>query len=904
MMQTTQYDSYKMQAKMPAKPELLAPVGDSESLIAAVENGADAVYLGAKILSARASANNFTIHELTDAIDYAHLRGVRAYITVNTLVKEREARDAADLLCRLEESGADAVIVQDMGLLAIALSLTPQLPIHASTQMTVHNSEGVRFMQDLGLKRVVLARELSLDEIKTIKEKTEIELEVFVHGALCISYSGQCLTSSMIGARSGNRGYCAQPCRKKYRLQMKTSGRTDGLAIGGRRIETDGEHLLSPKDLNTSRILPELIDSGVDSFKIEGRLKRPEYVACVVGIYRRLIDRYAEDPSGYFVSDEDSLRLAQLFNRGFTTAYFGEKPRSSLIARRRPYNRGVFAGTVLTYDQKWNHLRVRLSCELNSGDGIRLEIGSDAGGVVEAGMTVPRMYEGWRLVNHAESGAVVDIPADAFADLFDDAFADGCPTPETAIYRTLDKQLMDSLRRTFTSANPIRRIPVTISASAVVGSPFELQIADNDGNTACVRSEYVIEHAVKRPTTEGEIMRQLTKLGNTVFEASGADVRIEGDVFIPVSQLNQIRTDAVSELVTARTAGRRRPGSRNARSATHPPNTSNALNATHDSAANTEPEAELEAWVGAMAHEAGASEKPSLAVHVKTLAGVRNAISGGADVIYLGGERFRGEGAPDLKASLRYAQQRGRAIYLSTPGIAKDAQLAQVRETLLSAERLGFDGVIVSNHGVFRLAREIGLDTIVDRSFNVFNRSSLEFWIAHGAKMVTLSPELNFAEISAITPHGAAECVVHGRLTLMESEHCVVGGILGCGGVDAGMAEGMDEHEHTAPCETGEFELVDEKEYVFPLRMDVNCRTHLMNPDGLCMLGHIPGIIGTGVSSIRIDATAIDCARIEEITRLYRDAVDGQLPRGRKARGICKEMTGGYTTGHYRRGVL
>ncbi len=912
MIQATQYDSYKMQAKMPAKPELLAPVGDSESLIAAVENGADAVYLGAKILSARASAKNFTIHELTDAIDYAHLRGVKSYITVNTLVKESEARDAADLLCRLEESGADAVIVQDMGLLAIALSLTPQLPIHASTQMTVHNSEGVQFMQDLGLKRVVLARELSLDEIQAIKEKTEIELEVFVHGALCISYSGQCLTSSMIGARSGNRGYCAQPCRKKYRLQMKTGGRTDGLAIGGRRIGADGEHLLSPKDLNTSPILPELIDSGVDSFKIEGRLKRPEYVACVVGIYRRLIDRYVEDPPGYFVSDEDSLHLAQLFNRGFTTAYFGEKTSSSLIARKHPYNRGVFAGTVLTYDQKWNHLRVRLSCELNSGDGIRIEIGSDAGGAVEAGMTVPRMYEGWRLVNHAESGTVVDIPADAFADLFDDTFADGCPTPETVIYRTLDKQLMDSLRRTFTSANPIRRIPVTISARAVAGSPFELRIADNDGNTVCVCSDYVIEHAVKRPTTEEDIVRQLTKLGNTVFEASDADVRIEGDVFIPVSQLNQIRTDAVSELVTARTAGRRRPGSCNTRHATPPPNTPNALNATHDHDVDMGPGADPEAldatWDEALAHEAGASEKPSLAVHVKTLAGVRNAISGGADVIYLGGERFRGEEAPDLGASVRYAQQRGRAIYLNTPVIAKDAQIEPVRETLLSAERLGFDGVIVSNHGVFRLAREIGLDTIVDRSFNVFNRSSLEFWIAHGAKMVTLSPELNFAEISAITPYGAAECVVHGRLTLMESEHCVVGGILGCGGVDAGMGEGrgdgMGAHEHTAPCETGEFELVDEKEYVFPLRMDVNCRTHLMNPDELCMLGHIPGIIGTGVSSIRIDATAIDCARIEEITRLYRDAVDGTLPSGRKARGICKEMTGGYTTGHYKRGVL
>ncbi|MCK5109755.1 MAG: U32 family peptidase, partial [Methanosarcinales archaeon] len=253
------------------RPELLAPAGDRESLVAAVENGCDAVYLGAQILSARASAANFTPDELADAIDYAHLRGVKAYVTVNTLVKDSETMDAADLLYHLDKSGADSVIVQDMGLLSLARSIVPGLPIHASTQMTVHNSEGARFLQAIGVKRVVLAREMTINEIKQVRQNTEIEIETFMHGALCISYSGQCLISSMIGGRSGNRGVCAQPCRKLYELRT-----------AGRRVETDGEYLLSPKDLNASRILPELIDAGVDSLKIEGRLKRPEYVACAV----------------------------------------------------------------------------------------------------------------------------------------------------------------------------------------------------------------------------------------------------------------------------------------------------------------------------------------------------------------------------------------------------------------------------------------------------------------------------------------------------------------------------------------------------------------------------------------------------------------------------------------------
>ncbi|MHB8155948.1 MAG: peptidase U32 family protein, partial [Desulfocucumaceae bacterium] len=266
------------------RPELLAPAGGWEALTAAVENGADAVYLGGHMFSARQSADNFNDDELSRAVDYAHLRGVKLYVTVNTLIADSQMEEALEFLYRLQVLGADAAIIQDMGLASLARKAIPELSLHASTQMTAHNSPGVRELTGAGFSRVVLAREMSLEEIKLIKKTTGADLEVFIHGALCISYSGQCLLSSMIGGRSGNRGRCAQPCRMQYSLLDKN---------GSSAADTSqtGEYLLSPRDLNMSGHIPDLIRAGVGSFKIEGRMKRPEYVATVVRVYRNLIDR-------------------------------------------------------------------------------------------------------------------------------------------------------------------------------------------------------------------------------------------------------------------------------------------------------------------------------------------------------------------------------------------------------------------------------------------------------------------------------------------------------------------------------------------------------------------------------------------------------------------------------------
>ena len=498
-------------------PELLAPAGDMLSLKAAVENGADAVYLGVEKLSARAYASNFSLDELEQAIDYAHLRGVKVYVTVNTLIKDAEFSEAAQTLQNIAAYGADALIVQDVGLLSFLREFLPELPVHASTQMTVHNSNSVSLLEDLGVKRIVLARELSLEAIRSILKNTQVELEVFIHGALCICYSGQCLFSSLIGGRSGNRGYCAQPCRKQYTLKKN-----------GKEVKLQDNFLLSPKDLNTSQILPLLIEAGVSSLKIEGRMKRPEYVAGVVSIYRRLLDRYAADPAGYFVSGEELRTLEQLFNRGFTHAYLSGKPRIKLMDHGVPYNRGVLVGTVKG-QSRGGYVSLKLSGPLNVGDGIGFS-GEDTGESV-----TKILYKG-KPVTSADKDIIVDLPLSNYV------------SSGMQVYRTSDVSLLKSMERSFTSQTPVRKVPLRLNLTAITGKQMELEIQDSDGNITSIVSEYVVQPSLKNPTTRDDVEKQLTKLGNTVFHPVSVEITSSQDIFIPIKELNNIRNIAVQEL--------------------------------------------------------------------------------------------------------------------------------------------------------------------------------------------------------------------------------------------------------------------------------------------------------------------------------------------------------------------
>lgn len=340
--------------------ELLSPAGDFESLKAAVQNGADAVYLGASSFSARAGATNFSLDDIKKAIDYAHVRNVKVHLALNTLIKNNEFSDSIFIAEKAYEYGIDAIIVQDIGLATTLIKYFPKLPIHASTQMTVNNLNGVKTLERLGFKRVVLAREVSLHEIEYICANTNIEIETFIHGALCMGYSGQCLLSSMIGGRSANRGKCAQACRLPYDLLENDK-------------VIDSGYLLSPRDLCALELIPSLIDSGVTSFKIEGRLKSPEYVAIVTSIYRKYINLYLSEKP-FEIDQIDISNLKQVFNRGnFSTGHLGKEPNLDLVYKEKQNNMGIYIGNVANYNSKKGHVALNLNNSIALGDSITFE---------------------------------------------------------------------------------------------------------------------------------------------------------------------------------------------------------------------------------------------------------------------------------------------------------------------------------------------------------------------------------------------------------------------------------------------------------------------------------------------------------------------------------------------------
>lgn len=497
--------------------ELLSPAGNSEALRAAVQNGADAVYLGYTSFGARSYAGNFDREELRAAIRYCHERGKRVYVTVNTLVKDQEMDDAADVLELLCTLHADAAIVQDLGLARLCRERFPDLALHASTQMTIHNAQGVALLRELGFSRLVPARECPLDEIRRICAQG-LETEVFVHGALCVSVSGQCLMSSMLGGRSGNRGRCAQPCRMPYRQADGTQG-----------------YLLSPRDLMLLRRLPLLQAAGVHSLKIEGRMKRPEYVAVVTAAYRRALDCALRGEP--YVPDEKTLRaLEQIFNRGgFTEGYLMGNNNAALMSWQRPNHQGLRIGTVTGV--RGALCMVRLDAALQGGDAL----------VVRGGQELDTTY----------AGPGVEAGGEAKVRVAQAAGGPACaaPCPGDAVYRLTDAAQMEEARRSY--AEERNRIPVRARLCAAVGELPVLTVTDGTLQ-ACAEGKQRVAAAQNRPLDAEGARRQLEKTGDTPYVLSGFQMEGEG-AFLPVSTLNALRRDALATLSDLRC---RRPAAR------------------------------------------------------------------------------------------------------------------------------------------------------------------------------------------------------------------------------------------------------------------------------------------------------------------------------------------------------
>ena len=780
--------------------ELLAPAGNFECLKAAIANGADAVYLGGEYFNAREGADNFSGDALEAALGYAGERGVRVYITLNTLTKDSEMDEALQFAGFVYEKGADAVIVQDIGLVRLLRRHFPDLRLHASTQMTITNLPGIRQCEEMGISRVVLARELTLKEIEALGGSSHTELEVFIHGALCVSYSGQCLMSSFIGGRSGNRGRCAQPCRLPWSVRRK-----DG-------SWSEESYLLSPKDLMGLTLLPDLKNAGVASLKIEGRMKSPEYVAVVTGIYRKHLDRlkaYGEDE--YRIDDTDLEKLAQIFNRGGVTAAYlkGIRNYRSLVYPVHPKNRGIRIGTVA--DSRSDAVRVDLEKPLEMGDGI--EVWDFKRGV--PGIIVSSIVIDGRHARHAPAGSspwVGDMKV---------RVEKGCQ-----VWRTYSKPLMLEARGSF-ERGEARRVPLTASFRLKAGERASLVLEDPDGNRVEVFSGITAEKAEIRPLDKERIIRQIQKTGDTPYEAPQVQVETDGIGTLPVSVLNAMRREAILKLSAIRRKSKTRE--------------------------RVEPRARLPLLApGPKRRKA----EPALTAFFCTKPRLPASYDNKVSRIYL----------PLMeKGELESIRETYKGeIFVWTPNILRDGEPDRLMGVLDGLEKV-IDGVSAANPGPLRrLLNYHGAFSIhADYQMNLLNSYSLAVAADWGASSATVSPELRLDEAARLNPQGIAlETQVYGRVQLMTLEYCPSSVLGECGTrcADCGATEGF---------------LRDRKNKAFPYIRDCNYgRIRIFSPEPVFM-DQPEKLLDSGVRLYRLTFTDEDEDEVKAVSAWFHNRLFG-----------------------------
>lgn len=496
------------------KPEILAPAGNMLCLKAAILAGADAVYLGGRMFGARAFSNNFSDEEIIEAVNYAHIHGVKIYVTTNIIIYENEISNFMSYIDFLYNHNVDAIIMQDIGMMDLVRKTYPDFEIHASTQMHIHNIEGTKFVYNMGLKRAVLARETSIDDIKKIKKNVDIELEIFVHGALCISYSGQCLMSSLIGGRSGNRGTCAGSCRQKYDV------------LNEDKIQVNKEkYNLSTKDLNSLDNIGELIETGVDSLKIEGRMKSPEYVYLVVSLYRKAVDSYINTKT-VNITQEEIKDLKKTFNRMFTKGFLFNEENNNFINPLRPNHQGIEIGEVI--DVNKGQIEIKLKEQLNLNDGIRFTNNDE-----DSGLIVTSLVVSGKNVKSALSGEKVIIRFN------------GNVKRDSKVLKTTDYELNKRISNIILKNE--RKIKISAKLTVNCNNVMELQV--NDGKNIVKEYGIVpIEKANNSPTTKEKVLEQLSKTGNTAYEIKNFEIIMTDEVFIPIKEINELRRRVLEKL--------------------------------------------------------------------------------------------------------------------------------------------------------------------------------------------------------------------------------------------------------------------------------------------------------------------------------------------------------------------
>ncbi|MGD1017845.1 MAG: U32 family peptidase [Verrucomicrobiia bacterium] len=712
---------------MRIKPELIAPAGNMECARAAVANGADAVYFGLPRFNARMRADNFTEEQLPELVRFLHSHRVRAFCTVNTLIFTDELTDAERELMLLDAAGVDVVIVQDLGLAVLARELGTKMDVHASTQMTITSPEGARFAARLGIKRIVLAREASMPEMAKFGGAAEglPLLEVFVHGALCVAYSGQCLTSEALGQRSANRGECAQACRLPYELVV------DGVVkeLGDRR------YLLSPQDLMALEEIPELIRLGVSGFKIEGRLKSPEYVAATCQVYRKAIDAALAEQSAA-VDDADKYKLEMTFSRGLYSGWLHGVNHQELVRARFGKKRGPFVGAIRQVGA--DHVEVDAQTPLAAGDGVVFDTGGDP--------------------DHEQGGRIWQVRENCL--FFERGHVDfGRLKPGDRVWKTSDPQLERELRRTYKGDIPQPKTSIDLTVTGAVGTLLTVET-----NGVRVNSSMPLQTAFKRPLTEKALRDQLGRLGETNFVLGEIHNKLVGQTILPVSELNRLRRELVEKIHSARQDG---DDEAQPSPAITPVLSDLLVNVPRETV-----------------------DRPrQLVALCRTMDQLSAALESGCATLYVDFEDLRRY----HEAVVQVRERGGAGIYLATPRIQKAGEQGFFK--LIESAKP--DGVLIRNLGGLDYFRNSTLRKVGDFSLNVANPLAAELLMREGLERLTISYDLNAQQVidllHAAPPHWF-ELTVHQHMPMFHMEHCVFAAFMSNGTDVTNCGRPCDRH--------------------------------------------------------------------------------------------------------------
>jgi putative protease len=813
-------------ANQSAVPELLSPAGDFEAMRAAVANGADAVYFGLDQFNARHRATNFTADVLADTMDYLHRHNVKGFVTFNTLIFSDELDAAVEYVRTIAAAGVDAVIVQDLGVAKLIREIAPTLPVHGSTQMTLTEARGIAFVERLGVRRVVLARELSVDDIEKIAASTAMPLEVFIHGALCVAYSGQCLTSESLGGRSANRGQCAQACRLPYELIVDGQPRDLG----------DVRYLVSPNDLAAFDLVGRLAKVGVASLKIEGRLKKPHYVAATTQTYRAALDAAAIDRP-FAIDPQQKGDLEQVFSRGLSNGFLDGVDHQALVPGRFPKSRGRRVGTLAYTTGRGFVVDVEGDADLKPGDGVVFDEGrpdeKEKGG---------RVYHVKPLVPQAASGLAPAAPRPNRIEI-ELGNRDARPSeikPRAIVWKTDDPAVTKRLEQSFAKDRVVRRVPIDMTVVARTGAPLTLSITDGT-RTAVVQSTESLPKADKYPATDRLLRDQLGMLLTTPFALRDLTATIEGDPIAPKSMLADVRRRGVERLIELRKR-------------THA-----VVGATLASPApfirQGAGEASLAATNAAMHVMARTLEQ------VEALVALPDKPAG----IYCDFEDVR-----RYKAAVDLLRAAGIPCTVATMRILKPGEEGWLRQILASEP----DAILVRNLAAIEFYQDVapGLPLVGDYALNVANHLTADIFKQSGLVRVVPSYDLNWRQMNAMlsaSDPGFFECVVHQHMPMFHMEHCVFAHTL---------SDGKDYRDCGRPCEKHQVDLRDRMGKPHPLVADSGCRNTLYNAEAQTAAEFIPEMAGLGIRHFRVELLRERGGEVGPLVRRYADILTGREP--------------------------